>query len=72
MVDARQVLAAVGLDAAALDAGALVVRSPIDGSLIARLAPDAPEQVGAKIVRAQEAFLAWRGMGWRSRPWRRR
>ena len=56
MVDARQVLAAVGLDAAALDAGALVVRSPIDGSLIARLAPDAPEQVGAKIVRAQEAF----------------
>ena len=62
MVDARQVLAAVGLDAAALDAGALVVRSPIDGSLIARLAPDAPEQVGAKIVRAQEAFLAWRGV----------
>ncbi|MEF7616063.1 aldehyde dehydrogenase family protein [Aquincola sp. MAHUQ-54] len=36
------------------------VHSPIDGSLIARVALEAPQQVAARIGAAHRAFLAWR------------
>jgi len=42
------------------DAGALSVRSPIDGSEIGQLAEQTAEDVAAAIGRAHAAFLAWR------------
>ncbi len=41
-------------------AGSLVVRSPIDGAEIGRLAEHTPQDVAAAIGRAHAAFLAWR------------
>jgi len=56
------VLARNGLDEALLDAGDLVVRTPIDGSVIATLAQHSPGAVAATIDRGQQAFLAWRSV----------
>lgn len=50
----------LGLNAADLQGGDLIVRSPIDGSEIARLKQDSPDEVKAKIARAHAAFQAWR------------
>jgi aldehyde dehydrogenase (NAD+) len=41
-------------------AGDLIVRSPIDGSTLASLAPQGAEAVAAAIGRAQAAFSIWR------------
>ncbi len=38
----------------------LDVTSPIDGTVLASLRPDTPDEVRAKIDRAHTAFLAWR------------
>src|SRR4029079_6015126 len=40
--------------------GALVARTPIDGSITARLAAHDPAGVTSAIGRAHEAFLVWR------------
>ncbi len=55
-----KVLKSVGLDPAALRPGDLAVRTPIDGSEIARLKSDGAASVRAAIGNAQGAFLAWR------------
>ncbi|MCH7930522.1 MAG: aldehyde dehydrogenase family protein, partial [Proteobacteria bacterium] len=60
MKDLTELFQSLGLDPATLAGGAHAVRSPIDGSEIARLAPDTPDDVGAKVARAQAAFAAWR------------
>ena len=41
-------------------AGSLEVRTPIDGSVIARVATDTSESLGAKIGAARRAFESWR------------
>jgi aldehyde dehydrogenase (NAD+) len=48
------------LDVAAGETGALVVRSPVDGGVIGRLAEHTAHDVAAAIGRADTAFLAWR------------
>ncbi len=60
MVDIDNVCAALGLEAGGLRGGALAVRTPIDGSEIARLDPHPPEAVGDAVGRAAAAFKAWR------------
>ncbi|HEV7371142.1 MAG TPA: aldehyde dehydrogenase family protein [Arenibaculum sp.] len=50
------------MDPTAVEAGARVVRSPIDGSVVGRVADDTPQAVEAKIGHAHEAFLAWRSV----------
>jgi aldehyde dehydrogenase (NAD+) len=51
---------ALGIEGSALAGGALSVRTPIDGSEIARIAPDTKASLDAKIARAEAAFRAWR------------
>ena len=60
MKDLTGLFQSLGLDPATLAGGSFPVRTPIDGSEIARLAPDTPGDVGAKVGRAQAAFAAWR------------
>ena len=55
---AVRILQSWGLDG--LDTGDLEVRSPIDGTRLARLACDSPEDIDAKVGRAQAAFETWR------------
>ena len=55
-------LRSLGLDPAALRSGDLVVRTPIDGSEIARLKSDSPARVIAKVGRAEAAFRDWRNV----------
>ncbi|HJT13334.1 MAG TPA: aldehyde dehydrogenase family protein, partial [Dongiaceae bacterium] len=50
----------LGVDARALAAGDIAVRSPIDGAEIARLKSDTGSSVAKKVARADEAFRAWR------------
>ena len=49
-----------GVEAALLQGGHLQVRSPIDGSTIARLHEHTPAEVADAIARADTAFRAWR------------
>src|SRR5262245_25247852 len=60
IVNISRLLKALDLDSAKLKSGDLAVRSPIDGSEIARLKSHTPAQVRAAIAKAQEAFQAWR------------
>jgi aldehyde dehydrogenase (NAD+) len=53
-------LARLGVDAAALDAGPLPVRSPIDGAVLGHLPEADAAEVTAAISRAEAAFQAWR------------
>lgn len=61
-MDSTTLLRACGLSAAELDAdGAdLLVHSPCDGSQLARLKSDTPQQMHASIGEAHQAFLRWR------------
>ena len=59
-MDVKDLLASLGLEAAATDRGGLSVVSPIDGTEIARLETNSADAVAAKIDRAQAAFAAWR------------
>ncbi|MEM9616669.1 MAG: aldehyde dehydrogenase family protein [Pseudomonadota bacterium] len=52
----------LGVDDASLKNGDLSVETPIDGSEIGRIVVDDAEAVGAKIAKAQEAFLKWRSV----------
>jgi len=55
-----EILAASGLGKAELSGGALSVRTPIDGSQIARLKAHAPAEVELMIKRGVVAFRSWR------------
>jgi aldehyde dehydrogenase (NAD+) len=59
MRDASQILTALGLDPAALRAGDLAVRSPIDGAEIARVTVTPPGDLDGIIARSQAAFAVW-------------
>jgi aldehyde dehydrogenase (NAD+) len=54
------ILAASGLTAAEITGGRLIVRTPIDGSEIARLKTHETAEVRAMIGRSAAAFRAWR------------
>lgn len=59
-IDIASILSTLGLEAGALQQGDLVVRTPIDGSEIARVTQDTPETLDRKIGEAADAFRAWR------------
>ncbi len=59
-MDVAHELRALGVTS--LRDGDLIARSPIDGSITARLAPHTPAEVATAIGRAHEAFLGWRGV----------
>ncbi|WP_179401469.1 L-piperidine-6-carboxylate dehydrogenase [Burkholderia guangdongensis] len=56
----NDMLAALGVDLAAWQGGALAARSPIDGRTLATLAVDSPADAARKINAAHAAFLKWR------------
>ena len=58
----QQLLAALGVPASAFAEGALVARSPIDGSTMGRVADAGAEAMKAAVERAQAAFLTWRNV----------
>ncbi len=51
-----------GISAPAGTEGALTVRSPIDGSVLAQLPTHTPEQVNQAIDRSHQAFTQWRNV----------
>lgn len=59
-MNAEKILSDLGLKPEDLQNGTLAVTTPVDGSLIARIAEDDKASVDAKIARAQKAFEAWR------------
>ena len=59
-MDIAKHLAALDLASLASSEGDLVSRSPIDGSVVAKLRSDTKESVEKAIASAHEAFLAWR------------
>ena len=58
----ESVLAAAGLDGAEFHAGTLSVRTPVDGTEIARLKAHTPDQVRAMVAKGVESFKAWRSV----------
>ncbi|MDB4934787.1 MAG: Aldehyde dehydrogenase [Labilithrix sp.] len=61
-MDITRELKATGLDPQSLASGDLVARSPIDGSVTARLHTTDPAGVDAAIGRAHDAYLKWRSV----------
>ena len=59
-MDSADLATRLGLDPKRLAGGDLEVRTPIDGSVIARVASDGPAEVEAKIAAADAAFRVWR------------
>ena len=59
-MDIARELAAVGLDPKTFATGDLVARSPIDGTVTARVQSHSSADVDAAIGRAHAAFLVWR------------
>jgi aldehyde dehydrogenase (NAD+) len=59
---AHGLLDGFGVSAPAFTAGALAVRSPIDGTAIGRVTPCSSADVDEAVARAHEAFLAWRNV----------
>ncbi len=55
-----RLLKSLGINAGDVKSGDIVVRTPIDGSMVGRLKSDTPTQVRAKIGRAADAFKQWR------------
>jgi aldehyde dehydrogenase (NAD+) len=56
----REALERLGVAAQAYTGGAMVVRSPIDGAEIGRLAPASAKDMDTAVERAVRAFHAWR------------
>ena len=56
------ILAAAGLTGAELHAGSLAVRTPVDGTEIARLKSHTPDQVRAMVTQGAESFRVWRSV----------
>ncbi|ALM85320.1 aldehyde dehydrogenase family protein [Bordetella sp. N] len=59
---AQDALQKLGVAPEAFQQGPLIARSPIDGSQIGAVRTDSAADVGAAVERAQQAFLAWRGV----------
>jgi len=59
-MDVRPLLSSLGVEPGGVGHGALIVRTPIDGSAIARLAPTPPAAVDAAVAEADAAFRLWR------------
>jgi len=57
---AEETLRRLGLEAADLTGGSLIVRSPIDGAEIARVRETPASEMPALIARAKAAFSTWR------------
>lgn len=60
--DAQDVLARLGVPKDVLESGPLAVRSPIDGSTMARLAVADAAETRAAITKAEAAFREWRSV----------
>ncbi|NDF12595.1 MAG: aldehyde dehydrogenase family protein [Proteobacteria bacterium] len=58
--EASKLLSTLGVDLKAHSGKDLVVRSPIDGSILASLAFDSTAELNQKIVAAEQAFALWR------------
>ena len=58
--EAHEILSRLGVGEAAYTGGALEVRTPITGEVIARVAVTSKEAAEARIGAAREAFVAWR------------
>ena len=58
----RKTLHSLGIDEAALDGGALVVRSPLNGEVLAQVYETSAEDARATIAAAHQAFLSWRAL----------
>src|SRR5690242_7137029 len=58
--EATVILERLGVSQAVLSGGALAVRSPITGEVLARLTETSPPQAAAAIARAAAAFARWR------------
>ena len=56
----QEILTRLGLTHDALTGGDLVVSTPIDGSVIARISTHTPQQVDQVIRQATDAFVEWR------------
>ncbi len=56
-MDVNQLCVELGIDAGA---GDMLVRTPIDGSEIGRVAPDSPDTLDRKVAAACACFPAWR------------
>jgi aldehyde dehydrogenase (NAD+) len=61
-MNVSKLLQSLHLDPAALKAGDLIVRSPIDGGEIVRLKSDSPAKASVAIGRAHDAFQEWRAV----------
>ncbi len=59
-VEARTLLARLGVPVSALKGGSLHAHSPINGEVLAEVTQANPEAANAAIDRAHEAFLKWR------------
>jgi aldehyde dehydrogenase (NAD+) len=59
-MDFKTILHGAGLDAATLAGGTLAVRTPVDGSEIARLKTHGTKETRAMVGRSAVAFRAWR------------
>ncbi len=59
-MELNDLIRGLGLDPDALTGGTLVVRSPVDGTEIARLHENTEADAAAAIERASNAFLNWR------------
>jgi aldehyde dehydrogenase (NAD+) len=58
----RSILRGLAVPERAFTQGGIAVRTPIDGSEIGRVAAHSPAQVGAIVLRAQQAFETWRSV----------
>ena len=56
----QQIFAQAGLDVRDLQSGSLQVTTPVDGSVIARVAPHSPADVQKTIAASRAAFMDWR------------
>ncbi len=61
-MDTAGLFAALGLEDVLSPRGTLAVRTPIDGSEIARLEEDTSDTLAARIAAAQDAFDVWRAV----------
>ena len=59
-MDVLPLLKSLGVPTGSVGKGVLRVVSPVDGSTLTSLPPASPDNVNRAVVRAQEAFLAWR------------
>ncbi|MBV5265720.1 aldehyde dehydrogenase family protein [Pinisolibacter aquiterrae] len=61
-LEARTILATLGVDAALLSDDGRAVISPVDGSVVGRVREATPSETAEAIGRAQAAYRAWRGV----------